>query len=57
MHYFIGRDIKADFVLVPFKRTYRDTAIKMSATALIFDTLEDARQNKGQYINCVTLMG
>jgi len=48
MHYFIGRDIKADFVLVPFKRTYRDTAIKMSATPLIFDTLEDARQNKGQ---------
>jgi hypothetical protein len=48
MQYFIGRKIKVDFVLVPYKRTDRDTSIKMSATALICDTLEEARQNKGQ---------
>lgn len=48
MQYFIGRKIRVDFVLVPFKRTDRDTSIKMSATALICDTLEEARQNKGQ---------
>jgi len=40
MEYFIGREIKVHFVLVPFKR---DTSIKMSATAFICDTLEDMR--------------
>ena len=48
MEYFIGREINVDFVLVTFKRICRDTSIKMSATALLCDTLEDARQNKGQ---------
>ena len=47
--YFIGREIKVDFVLVPCKSTYRRTSIKMSATALICDFLEDARQNKGRF--------
>jgi hypothetical protein len=48
MQYLIGREIKVDFVLVPFKRAYHDTSIKMSATALFCDTLEDSRQNKRQ---------
>jgi hypothetical protein len=48
MEYFIGTEMKVDFVLVPFKRIYRGTSIKMSATALICDTLEDAKQNKRQ---------
>jgi len=51
MHYFNGREIKVDYVLVPFKRTDRDTSIKMSATALTCDTLEDSRQNKDSKLN------
>jgi hypothetical protein len=43
MEYFIGKEIKVDFDLEQFKRIYRDTSIKTSATAYICDPLEDVK--------------